>query len=133
LRPSQKRNGLYAVPAIGIVRRSVVPTPFASGVPSWNSRSGTWHVAHETLPFALRRASKKRRSPNCAARGSSATRFVGSAGSGSSSDSDRLRSVSTSSRDHPSRRVAATVVSVTASRATAAMAMLFRLMITPAG
>ena len=37
LRPSQNRNGLYAVAVMGIVRRFVNPTPFASGVLSWNS------------------------------------------------------------------------------------------------
>ena len=81
LRPSQKRNGLYAVPAIGMVRRSVVPTPLASGMPSWNSRLGSWHVAQETLPFALSRVSKKSRCPSSAAAGSSAHRLLGSGGS----------------------------------------------------
>src|SRR6478609_5723406 len=82
LRPSQKRNGLYAVPAIGIVRRPVVPTPRASGVPSWKSLRGSWHVAHDTWPFELNRASKKNRLPSFAAAGSSAQRLLGSGGGG---------------------------------------------------
>ena len=34
VRPSQKNHAPCAVPATGIVRRAVVPTPCASGVPS---------------------------------------------------------------------------------------------------
>lgn len=55
-----------------------------------------WQLAHDTRPFELRRASKKSSWPNATAAGSSAYRFDGSGGSGSSdpSQSDSIASIS---------------------------------------
>ncbi|HEX8430978.1 MAG TPA: hypothetical protein VF625_06810, partial [Longimicrobium sp.] len=55
----------------------VVPTPCASATPSWNSRSGRWHVAQATLPLPLSRVSKNSRCPSAAAALSSALRLFG--------------------------------------------------------
>src|SRR5919106_301154 len=100
VRPSQKSHGECAVPAIGIVRRPVTPTPCASGVLSWKSRPGRWHVAHETLPLELSFASKKSWRPKRAAFVSSATRLLGSGARDSSLSSVRLASIVLSSADH---------------------------------
>src|SRR5688572_7663842 len=117
VRPSQKNQAPCAVPAIGMVRRSVVPMPWPSGVPSWNSRPATWQVAHETLPLPLSRGSENSRSPSAAARASAATRFDGSAGSGPRLASESERSTSRSSSLHPPRRAASAAISATASAA----------------
>src|SRR5688572_810739 len=93
VRPSQKSHALCAVPATGIVRRAVAPTPVASGTPSWNSLSGRWQDAHDTLPFALSRVSKNNALPSEAATESSDQRLLGSGASGGRLASDRLASV----------------------------------------
>jgi hypothetical protein len=67
--------------------------------PSWKSRFGSWQLAHEIRPFALRRRSEKRRRPSAAARESSATALDGSRGGGPSALSDSERSVVTCAAD----------------------------------
>lgn len=84
------------MPAMGMVRRPVVPMPWPSGRSSWNWRSGRWQVAQATSPLALKRASKKSARPNSTARGLSATRFEGSNGVGGSASSERERTSASS-------------------------------------
>ena len=52
-RPRTAR-GCAPCPAIGMVRRVPVPTPWPSGRPSWNCRSAAWQVAHDTVPLRLK-------------------------------------------------------------------------------
>ena len=61
-RPSQpNRFGTNACAALmndGVLRRPACPpVPSAKRVPLENARSGTWHVAHETVPSAESRVS----------------------------------------------------------------------------
>src|SRR5512139_3699595 len=85
---------------IVMVRRLVVPTPLAKGVPSWKSRSVRWQLAQETWPFELKRVSKNSFCPNAAAAGSSAYLLDGSAGRGGRLPIHRLRSEFISSSLH---------------------------------
>ena len=117
----RKNQAECAVPATGIVRRPVVPMPWPSGVPSWNSRFGAWQVAHETWPLPLSRVSKKSSRPSAAARGSSAWRLVGSGRSESRLASVSERSSCRSAADQRGARALA-VVAATAPVAAASTA-----------
>ena len=70
------------MPAIGIARRLVVPTPVESRLLSWKPNWGRWQVAQATWPLLLKRVSKKSFCPKVAAAGLSPYRFDGSAARG---------------------------------------------------
>ncbi len=79
-RPSQKLQRVWGAKSTVGVLRSPRATPTPCGRASVKSVAVTWQVAHETVLVEERPVSLKSASPRRAARGSSATRFVGSAG-----------------------------------------------------
>ena len=79
----------------------------ASSLPSAQSRSGSWHVAHETLPEPESRGSKKSQRPKCAAASSPSCAFVGSSGGGGSGECASTRATSAGSKPASVRAVSA--------------------------
>ena len=76
-RPSQKNQRFHAVLSTFL---PAVAMPSASSFPSAKPFSGSWQVAQLTRPSTESASSKNKRCPRSAARASSATALVGSAG-----------------------------------------------------